>query len=244
MVDEPDALRGISMREFVAKFQTDGFVIVKLQSLIQQTTVLREQFEASFQRRFTDDVNRNRNLLKRFAELPGTARLFLHPDIEIMVRELGVVEPVFCGPIVTHYTSHDVTGNSFGLPFHQDWPSMGSSRNSMVVWFSLTDAGADSHSLVVLPGRHMEGLLPGRHTERGYVLDPIDKVGEILQIRAGEMLIMSAFLPHKTFVNPHYEGWKMSLSRRFDDLSNREWADRGFANAYGTSVDRELYRSW
>ena len=53
---------------------------------------------------------------------------------------------------------------------------------------------------------------------------------------------MSSFLPHKTFVNPGFEGWKLSISQRFDDLNDHEWALRGYKNAYTIAVDREMYR--
>ena len=52
---------------------------------------------------------------------------------------------------------------------------------------------------------------------------------------------MSSYLPHRTFVNKNFEGWKLSISQRFDDLNDVDWAKRGYENAYETKVNREMY---
>lgn len=66
---------------------------------------------------------------------------------------------------------------------------------------------------------------------------------EILTIKTSQILFMSSFLPHKTYVNPNTSKSKISLSRRVDDFGCKEWSKRDFVNAYGNQVDRQLYLS-
>ena len=60
-------------------------------------------------------------------------------------------------------------------------------------------------------------------------------------IKAGDLLIMSCFLPHRTFVHPNFKGWKLSLSQRYDDLADKDWRNRGYKNSYQVTVNRKLY---
>ncbi len=224
-------------------FAEDGYVVLRPDALVAATAALRERFEERFLERFGTDPQANRNLIKRFGDGLDVARVFASPELEAAARELGLLDPVFCGPVVTHYTSHDHTGSSYGLPFHQDWPSMASSDRGAIFWLTLTESGPDSHGLEVVPGAHATGLLAGRQEAHGYVLDHQDFAdSKILEAQPGNIVVMSPFLPHRTFVNPAFRGWKLSLSRRMDDLACPVWPDRGFANAYGTSVDRDLFR--
>ena len=203
---------------------------------------LKSRFEFNFQRRFSDEPEANRNLIKRFTDSIELASLFAAPELVDLVRGLGVNAPVYCGPIVSHYTHSDLTGNSYGLPWHQDYPSMASSSRALIAWVSVNDCSAETHSIEVAPGRHMEGLLAGQQNAAGYILAHQEFANSrVLDIRAGDVLILSPYLPHRTFVNTASSGYKLSFSRRFDDLECPTWPARKFANAYGINVNRELY---
>lgn len=229
------------MRE--AEFRSQGFVVVRdegLAPLIEGAAVV---FEAVFLPLFTDDVARNRTVIKRFGDSFEVARIFASPQFEAVCQSVGVKRPVFCGPTVTHYTSTNETGNAFGLPFHQDWPSMASADNALILWTSITDCGPASHGMEVVPGSHRQGLLPGLVEAHGYVLVDQEFTGQhVLETKLGDVVLMSPFLAHRTFVNPAYRGWKLSLSRRVDDLECPAWKRRGYRNAYSTNVDRALYQ--
>jgi hypothetical protein len=109
-----------------AAFTRDGYCVAEDQELAREIRSLRVTFENRYRSRFNDDATRNRNLIKRFGDSLEVSRVMSSKRLEEIARDIGVQEPVFCGPVVTHYTSHDLTGQSYGLPFHQDWPSMGS----------------------------------------------------------------------------------------------------------------------
>lgn len=223
-------------------FQLYGYVVAQSAALRERVAALKSCFESHFQRRFSDDPVANRNLIKRFADSIELASLFSAPELVDLVRDLGIVSPLYCGPVVSHYTHSDLTGNSYGLPWHQDYPSMASSSRGVICWVSINDCGAETHSIQVAPGRHTRGLLDGEQRDSGYFLaDQLFAQSRVLDIQAGDVLLFSPYLPHRTFVNPASSAYKLSFSRRFDDLECPEWPARKFANAYGISVDRTLY---
>lgn len=225
-------------------YASDGYCVVTEPTLAAKIQCLRETFENRFLSLFNEDATHNRNLIKRFGDTLEVARFMSSPQLEQIARDIGIHEPVFCGPVVTHYTSHDLTGQSYGLPFHQDWPSMASSDNGLIIWFNLTDSGPSTHGIEVAPGFHRNGILDGENHPNGYILKQQSFPGSVVPaVSLGGIVFMSAFLPHRTYVNPAFKGWKLSLSRRFDDLRCPQWHLRRFANAYGTVVNRELFTS-
>jgi hypothetical protein len=227
-----------------AAFTRDGYCVAEDQELAREIRSLRVTFENRYRSRFNDDATRNRNLIKRFGDSLEVSRVMSSKRLEEIARDIGVQEPVFCGPVVTHYTSHDLTGQSYGLPFHQDWPSMGSSDNAVIIWFNLTDSGPTTHGIEVAPGFHRHGILDGENQLNGYVLKQQSFPRSVVPtIAVGGVVFMSALLPHQTYVCSTFTGWKLSLSRRFDDLQCPRWTDRQYANAYGTVVNRELFTS-
>lgn len=223
----------------------NGFLVVKHEGIQKKISHAKDLFENIFKPKFSEDSLFNRELIKRFADHPFVASIFTSDAvIQTITKEIGFEMPVKCGPTVTHYTSNDLTGAGYGLPFHQDYPSTGSSKKGIICWLNLIDAAPETHGIEILPGMHKHGLLKGEQQSCGYLLheEVICKAHRLIpEILAGDMLIMSCYLPHRTHVNPDFSGWKLSLSQRYDDLSDSEWGRRGYKNAYGFTVDRELY---
>ncbi|KVK87068.1 phytanoyl-CoA dioxygenase family protein [Burkholderia cepacia] len=232
------------MNVIAGDFRELGYAIVAndaLQSLIKD---VRAKFERHFIPRFGDDTTRNRNIIKLLAEDVDVKRFFCSPDLTAALdRHLGIAMPVQTGPIVTHYTANDRIGNNYGLPYHQDWPSMGTSSRAVIAWTSIADVRKGAPGLSIVPGSHLRGLWPGKQTDRGYVLDDqaIDGACD-LEIDAGHVLFMSPYLVHRTLTSDVTD-WKLSLSCRFDDFSCDQWSRRGFVSAYRTAVDRQIYLS-
>lgn len=206
--------------------------------------ILRERFLSKYIPRFQSDPMRNRNIIKLFAEDIDVKRLFCALDFnEILKDYLGIAEPVQTGPIVTHYTANDLTGGNYGLPYHQDWPSMGTSTRGVIAWASITDTKTDAPGLNILPRSHLIGLWPGEQTDKGYVLSEQEFENSLdVEVNAGQILLMSPYLVHKTKMATGGR-WKLSLSCRFDDLACPVWNQRNYISAYRTAVDRSAYKS-
>lgn len=128
------------------QFQREGYVVKHCYAIQSRVNELKSTFEAKFQSRFCNDPLTNRNLIKRFAESIDLALLFASFELLELIREIGVMSPVYCGPVVSHYTHSDLTGNSYGLPWHQDFPSMASSSNAVIVWISVNICSNKTHS--------------------------------------------------------------------------------------------------
>ena len=226
-------------------FNKDGFIIIKNRLLKLHISQAKDLFIKEFKSRFGPNISSNRELIKRFADHPYISTVLTSDVIvKIIQKKVGLKVPVKCGPLVSHYTSNDQTGSSYGLPYHQDYPSMASSKCSIICWLNLVDTGIDKHGIEILKGQHKKGLLKGKNTDSGYILNKKntkDLKSVIPTMKAGELLIMSCFSPHKTHIHPDYSGWKLSLSQRYDDLSDKEWAIRGFKNAYKSIVARKLH---
>ena len=226
-------------------YDKDGYSILRNKKLSLEIKNIKEEFKF-FHSKFDKDASKNRNILKRFSDTFKVSNIFSNEIMYLILKTfINIKNPIFCGPVVSHYTSNDKTGSSYGLPFHQDYPSMASSKNSCIIWFCLEDCSTKNHSIAVIPGLHKNGLLPGDQNDGGYVLNLLEKDKEkekILDIIAGDILIMSSFLPHKTYVNKMTKNFKLSFSRRIDDFENQDWAHRKFVNAYKTIVDRQLFR--
>jgi len=220
-----------------------GFLIVKNRTIRAQAKKAYLLFKNSFERKFSNSPVINREIVKRFADHPLISSIYTSRTMVKILKDLGFKIPVKCGPLATHYTSNNKTGNSYGLPYHQDYPSMASSKCSVVLWLNLVDSNKETHGIEMLPKQHLNGILDGKQTKIGYVLNKkyLKLKSIIPSIDAGDLLIMSTFLPHKTFVNPNFKGWKLSLSQRYDDLADKNWRARGFKNAYQVIVDRKLY---
>lgn len=219
-----------------------GFAIVSLPGAAASMDALRARFENRVATRFTEDPSRNRNIIKLLAEDIEIKRFFCSPALVGALKSvLAMAEPVQTGPVVTHYTASNSTGNGYGLPYHQDWPSMGTSANGAIAWTSLTDIGRDGPGLRIVPGSQHRGLWPGSQTDSGYVLQQQDIAGHLdVEIEAGQVLLMSPFLVHKTRTSAAAD-WKLSLSCRFDDFECPAWERRNFVSAYRTAVDRNVY---
>ena len=226
------------------QFLHDGYVVAHSEYIQERVKELKLVFESRYLNRFDNDPSTNRNLIKRFADSIGLAELFSSSALLALVRAVGIKTPVYCGPIVSHYTHSDLTGNSYGLPWHQDFPSMASSSNAIIVWVSVNTSSAKTHSIEVAPRRHAEGLFSGDQMDNGYILsEQTFQESRVLDIEPGEVLLFSPYLPHRTFVNPTSDAYKLSFSRRFDDLECPQWSRKKFSNAYSVNVDRRLYKS-
>ncbi|WP_346268988.1 phytanoyl-CoA dioxygenase family protein [Burkholderia multivorans] len=185
--------------------------------------LVRTKFERHFVLKFNDVTARNRNVIKLLAEDVDVKRFFCSPGvIAALERHIGIAMPVQTGPIVTHYTVNNCIGNHYGLPFHRNWPSMGTSSRGVIAWTSIADVCRTDPGLSAVPGGHRRGLWPVQQTECGYVLDDhgIDRACE-LEIDAGHLHFMSPYLVHRTVTSDVTE-WKLSLSGRFDDFACNE----------------------
>ena len=223
-------------------FESQGYCLISSSYLVEQMAKIRSIFESSYLTKFNEDPIFNRQIIKLLTNDLLVKSFFLSDEIINSVKNAGLRYPISSGPLVSHYTGKDLTGGGYGLGFHQDYPSMAGSKNSVIVWSSIYDTNPDTHGISVVPASHKIGLHPGTQTERGYLVGQVDESSvKFIHIQAGDILIMSAYLLHATYINPVATKPKLSLSARFDDFESKEWQKRGYISAYSTMVDRDAY---
>tara|TARA_E500000331_G_C17233023_1_gene703517 strand:- start:246 stop:971 length:726 start_codon:yes stop_codon:yes gene_type:complete len=232
-------------RNLLKEFNEYGYVILRDILLEEKIILLRDKFLKRYYPLFKDDVSNNRNILKRYADDLSVSRFFSDQRLEEVLNILGVSFPVYSGPICTHYTSKDSTGSSYKLPLHQDWTSMASSLNSKIVWFNLCNTSSSTHGIEVATGQHKKGIFKGVIDDSVYVIENTNNFKlDSLNINFGEVLIMSTFLPHCTKFNQNSNHWKLSISRRFDDMECLDWLNRNYVNSFRNHVERELFMKY
>tara|TARA_B100000768_G_C11126419_1_gene309787 strand:- start:31 stop:744 length:714 start_codon:yes stop_codon:yes gene_type:complete len=224
----------------ILDFQQYGYMILEEKKLTESLRILHNQFNRHY---YEPDLPAETS--RRKIGLMAGDELIQRYLIKLQ-KELTKIQafPIRCGPTVTHFTSTNSVGNSFGLDWHQDWPSMASSLNSLVLWTSLTPSTPSTHGLEVIPSSHKLGIARGQQTDFGYMVEPskdFEKKAKILNLPSSGVVIFSSFLIHRTFMNPEFTGHKIAFSQRFDDLYNKDWQERSYVNAYKTYVDRDLF---
>ena len=218
----------------------DGFKVYQDAHILREIHSLRQHFETSFLRE-VGVSSHTRRCLSLFSSCPAAIKFM---NNFILDNDINIKSPLYSGPCLTHYTSNNNVGNGFGLGWHQDWPSMASSKNSVIVWVSLTPATERSHGLQIIPNSHQSGVFQGNMSDHGYIVEDeqIDETAAIIpDLPDGGVIVFSSFLLHRTYVNPAYTGYKLAFSQRFDDLSDRDWVENNFPSAYSTMVDRDLF---
>ena len=111
---------------------------------------------------------------------------------------------------------------------------MQGSLNSVVTWIPLIDINKELGALEVLPGSHLEGLLPTEEDEwfRHVSADSIDEGQFVpLEVGAGDLVVFSAFLVHRSG-NNRSESIRWSMHYRYNDAADPTWIERKFPHPY------------
>ena len=146
------------------------------------------------------------------------------------------------GNPVLHLTGEkfQLKGKSLAAPWHQDWPALRSSKNTLVVWVPLGGAETTG-ALKFKKGSHKNGLIETLDIGAVYEIDPIQlEEYETIQkgTLAGDAVFFDSLTAHSS---ESTEGLRMALSFRFEDLSCDNWKDRKFASSHIDGIEkREL----
>jgi phytanoyl-CoA hydroxylase len=87
---------------------------------------------------------------------------FSNKLISTLKFDLGLEYPNMCTRPVLYFNHPRLAKEEvyYKSPLHQDWPSIESSLNSLVVWVPLLDVDMENGSLILFPGSHKNGVLP------------------------------------------------------------------------------------
>ena len=235
-------------RDFFEKSYVEG-ILKKFYSYLESDDFSERRLFNSL-KRLTNTPEKYTNLLKAFAKSKYIYDLFLCDDIYDAILELGIKEPSFCTYPVTNLVSNDLilenrSNKSVGWPYHQDWPSIQGSLNSVMVWIPLNNVD-ENYPMQLLPGSHKRGLIPCIDAGNGFPEIPLDddEARRLVApaVKCGDVLFFSGFTVHGTrSAENTNDSFRFAVTGRFDDMLDKFFSDNGYYCAYKRSVDREIY---
>lgn len=148
------------------------------------------------------------------------------------IKGLGLRLPNLCTRPVLFFNNENLAKEKvyYKTPKHQDWSSMQSSMNSVVVWVPLVDITQDNGGVIFYPKTHKIGILPFK-SNGGFA--EIEFQGEHLQpnLNKGDIVIFSTLLIHESGdINNNTIRW--SCHFRYTDMLEDDYIKRGFPNPY------------
>ena len=138
-----------------------------------------------------------------------------------------------------------IPGGYYGISVHQDWPSVGGSRDGLVIWIPLMDVDQNNYPLEVIAGSHKYGMYPLKGDEHSpWEIDPKSYAVnefEAVKVQEGDVIFMSYFTVHRTGLSSKGDGsFRIALSTRYDNADEESFIQRGYPTAYTRSVNRIL----
>lgn len=156
-------------------------------------------------------------------------RLVSDPSLIEMLNLIGIQDPYLCSDPLLMLNGGEFTnilGESTHSPLHQDWASMQSSENSVVLWIPLVDVNKETTgSIKVWPKSQSYGLHPVKSEKwfaeisKNNFNDKEQKSKEI-NANKGDCILFSSLLVHQS-INPKKSKSlpRLTIQLRFGDLS-------------------------
>ncbi len=148
------------------------------------------------------------------------------------IRSLGLHLPNMCTRPVLYFNHPDLAKQEvyYKTPKHQDWPSIETSIDSIVIWVPLIDVNKENGSIILYPGSHKQGVLPFK-TNGGFA--EVEYEGESIQknLKVGDIVIFSTLLVHESGRITNNE-IRWSASFRFCNMISDEFISRGYPCLY------------
>ncbi len=228
----------------------DGYIIIKNFFNKEYINSLREKamsvFEIQFDK-FGYDGDFKEKIIRLFQEQEsvfincgkiiqtGLIELYKLPvdeKIITLIKSLGLSFPNLCTRPVLFFNHPKLAKEEFyyKTPPHQDWPSMESSLDSLVLWVPLVDVNKENGSILIWPKTHKNGVLPFKSIG-GFASVNVD--GEYIQpeLEIGDIAIFSTFLIHSSGeITDDTIRW--SCHFRYTNMNDTDYINRGFPNPY------------
>ena len=223
-----------------------------LQCSNQQLAICRkvgcDEIHKSLKHLFAADLTRYKKTVASLWRLVDVYNVLQHGSIQdILKKQLDYGQISAAGGQVVHLQSKHlkIPGGYFGLPAHQDFPSVNGSLDGVIVWTPLIDNINNQFPLQIIPKSHKNGLFPT--LEDSDIPWEIDKKyyseQDFISVECSvtDIVIMSTFTIHRSGIVGD-NGLKLSCSARFDNVSETSFIDNAYPSAYRRSVDREQHK--
>lgn len=162
----------------------------------------------------------------------GLYKLNTHSGLIKLLKEIGLEHPTMnTRPLVSFSCKSLAKNDSYWkVPAHQDWPSTQGSLNGLTCWIPLVDVDEKLGALEVLPGSHLNGVLPHSDSNGVPVLDCGTEQSGFLPIalNRGDAVLFSNFLVHRSGLNQFNDKIRWSIHFRFDDAAEESFKFRKY----------------
>lgn len=232
------------------QLEQDGYVILKnfihpdkINLIrIKALLVFKIQFErfgysGTFKENMVRLFNEQEEIFKNCGKLIQTGLfplydLAIDENIQQALKEAGLRFPNMCTRPVLFFNHPELAKDKvyYKTPKHQDWSSMESSLNSLVVWVPLVDVNKENGSVIMYPGSHKQGILPFK-SNGGFA--EVEYEGSSIQpeMKVGDVAIFSTMLVHESgYITDDSIRW--SCHFRYTDMMDNDFIERGFPNPY------------
>lgn len=198
--------------------------------------VEEQQFNQMMYRLFDEDLECLSNCGKQVQHLMSLHTLSLDKKITALLVEAGLKSPIISTRPVMFFNHPRLAKQKvfYKVDAHQDWRSMQGSLNSVVIWIPLIDINKDLGALEIVPGSHHDGLRTD-HVENSFGMVSLtdadtNKIISV-EVKAGDVLLFSAFLIHQSGENITDKP-RWSCHFRYNDLDEPSFIKRKFAHPY------------
>ena len=152
------------------------------------------------------------------------------------LKELGISNPLVCTRPALFFNHSKLAKESqyYKTPTHQDYPSMLSSSDSVVVWIPLINVTPENGAVVFYPETHKLGPLTTSLGTSGFAEVNIDtEIYKPIQpsLQIGDIAIFSTLLAHNSgdILN---DDIRWSCHFRYTNLNDKDFVERGFPSPY------------
>jgi ectoine hydroxylase-related dioxygenase (phytanoyl-CoA dioxygenase family) len=196
----------------------------------------------------SEDVRRFKDISSNLWRNIDIYNMLHHTKIqEILKFEFGYQKISVAGGQVVHFQSKELTipGGYFGLPAHQDFPSVNGSLDGVIVWIPFLENTNNEFPLQVIPGSHKNGVYATIDSgNKPWEIRPelyLDNEFVSINCELGDVVVMSTFTVHRSGQEGG-DGLKLACSSRFDNLGDPSFVQNSLPSAYLRSVDREQFK--
>lgn len=175
------------------------------------------------------------NCGKQIQHLISLHKLSLDDKIISLIKNLGVENPNISTRPVMFFNHPDLAKEKsyHTVDAHQDWRSMQSSLDSLVIWIPLTDIDKSLGALQIIPKSHLLGLKTIEVVNGFGMVSTEIYDGEFIDVdvKQGDILVFSSFLIHRSGNNTS-EQPRWSCHFRYNNLKEKTFIERGFPHNY------------
>ena len=223
-------LKNFFDKEYINNLKTQAEEIFKIQFRnLNYSGSFKENMIRLFNEQNRTFINCGKIIQSGLLEL---YKLPLEDKLINKIKQLGIKFPNMCTRPVLFFNHPQLAKSEvyYKTPKHQDWTSMESSLNSVVVWVPLVNVNINNGTLEIYPKSHKKGPLPF-NIEGGFA--SVEYEGEIIQpeLEIGDIVIFSTLLVHASGEILD-DSIRWSCHYRYTDMLETDYIDRGFPNPY------------